>query len=100
MPQHDKDDEFPFVLDSGADMGVGMRAPRQLYPPFPTTVTLARQAGEECDVAAVPGLERRCFDKPDSALPGSWSKLFRIVAALMVLSPLTVVYAQHASDDP
>src|ERR1700686_1065266 len=35
-----------------------------------------------------------------SALLGSLSKLFRIAVALMALSPLTAVYAQHASDDP
>ncbi len=81
-------------------MGVCMSAPRQLYPPFPITATLASQSDEECDVAAELGLERRRFDKPNSALLGSWSKLFRIVAALMSLSPLTAVYAQHASDDP
>jgi iron complex outermembrane recepter protein len=39
-------------------------------------------------------------DKPDSALPGSWAKLLRIIAALMALSPLTAVHAQHAADDP
>src|SRR5713101_8557647 len=81
-------------------MGVCMSAPRQLYPPFPITATLASQSDEECDVAAELGLERRRFDKPNSALLGSWSKLFRIVAALMALSPLTAVHAQHASDDP
>jgi hypothetical protein len=77
-----------------------MSAPRQLYPPFPTTATLASQSDEACDVAVELGLERRRFDEPNSALLGSWSKLFRIVAALMSLSPLTAVYAQHASDDP
>src|ERR1700686_5058416 len=35
-----------------------------------------------------------------SALLGSLSKRFRIAIALMALSPLTAVYAQHASDDP
>ncbi len=52
------------------------------------------------EVAAELGLERRRFDKPNPALPGSWSKLFRIAAALFALSPVTAVYAQHASDDP
>jgi iron complex outermembrane recepter protein len=94
MPQHDKDGEFVFVLDAGADMGVCM------YPPFPTMATLASQSDEECDVAAELGLERGRFDKPKPALLGSWSKLFRIVVALLALSPLTAVYAQHASDDP
>jgi hypothetical protein len=46
------------------------------------------------------GPERLRFDKPNVALLGSWSKLFRIAIALMALSPLTTVYAQHASDDP
>jgi hypothetical protein len=32
MPQYDKDDEFFFVLDAGADMGVCMSAPG-LYGP-------------------------------------------------------------------
>src|SRR5258708_37906305 len=81
-------------------MGVCMSAPRQLYPPFPTTATLASESDEESDVAVELGLERRRFNKPDSALLGSWSKLFRIVAALMSLSPPTAVYAQHASADP
>src|SRR6202030_2979853 len=30
----------------------------------------------------------------------SWPSLFRIAIALTTLSPLTAVYAQHASDDP
>jgi len=38
--------------------------------------------------------------RPQAALLGSSSKLFRIAIALMALSPLTAVYAQHASDDP
>src|ERR1700693_6261458 len=52
------------------------------------------------EVAAEIRLERRRFDKPNPALPGSWSKLFRIAAALLALSPVAAVYAQHASDDP
>jgi iron complex outermembrane receptor protein len=36
----------------------------------------------------------------NAAIRGSRAKLFRIAAALMALSPLTAVYAQHASDDP
>ena len=38
--------------------------------------------------------------RPQAALLGSSSKLFRIAIALMALSPLTAVCAQHASDDP
>src|ERR1700723_3260313 len=45
------------------------------------------------------GLRLR-FEKPNAAVQGSWSKLFRIAAALMALSPPTAVFAQHASDDP
>src|ERR1700723_1841770 len=45
------------------------------------------------------GLRLR-FEKPNAAVQGSSSKLFRIAIALMALSPLTAVYAQHASDDP
>jgi len=60
-------------------MDLYMSALRQLYPPFPTAATLACQSDE---------------------YRGSWSKLFRIAAALMALSPPTAVYAQHASDDP
>jgi len=41
-----------------------------------------------------------CRDKPKAALPGCSSRLLRIATALMALSPLTAVYAQHASDDP
>jgi len=100
MPQHNKDDEFFFVPDAGASMGLSLSAPRQLYPPIPTTATRASQSGEECNVVAALELKRRRFDMPSSELTGSWSNLFRIVAALMVFSPLTVVYAQHASDDP
>jgi iron complex outermembrane receptor protein len=88
------------ALGVGEPMDLYMSALRQLYPPFPTTATLASQSDEECDVAPELGLERRRFDKPNSPLLGSWSKLFRIVAALMALSPLTAIYAQHASDDP
>src|SRR3984957_9591742 len=62
--------------------------------------TLASQSDEECDLAAELGFERRRFDKPNPALSGSWSKLFRVVVALLALSPLTAVDAQHASDDP
>src|SRR5271156_136078 len=40
------------------------------------------------------------FDRPKVALRASWPRLFRIAMALMALSPLTAVYAQHASDDP
>src|SRR5580704_16866402 len=40
------------------------------------------------------------FEKPNAAIRGSWCNLFRIAAALIALSPLTAVYAQHASDDP
>jgi iron complex outermembrane recepter protein len=58
------------------------------------------QSGEVGEVTAELGLERRRFDKPNPALPGSWSKFFRIAAALLALSPVTAVYAQHASDDP
>ena len=100
MPQHDRDGEFFFVLDAGADVVVRMSAPRQLYPPFPTTATLASQSDEECDVAAELGLERQRLERSNAASRGFWSKLFRIAAALMALSPLTAVNAQHASDDP
>ena len=100
MPQHDKDDEILFVLDAGADLVIHISAPRQLCPPFPTTATLASQSEEECDVAAERGLERQRFEGPNAASRGSGSKLFRIAAATMALSPLTAVYAQHASDDP
>ena len=44
--------------------------------------------------------ERLRFERPNAAFRGSWSKLFRIVAALMALSAPTAVFAQHASDDP
>jgi iron complex outermembrane recepter protein len=77
-----------------------MSAPRQPYPPFSATATLTSQSDEEGDAAAALGPERLRFDKPNSALLGSWSKLFRISAALLALSPVTAVYAQHASDDP
>ena len=46
------------------------------------------------------GPERLCLEKPNAATRGSRSKLFRIAAALMALSPPTAVFAQHASDDP
>jgi hypothetical protein len=85
---------------SGAPMDLYMRALRQLYPPFPTAVTLANQSDEYGDVAAELGPKRLRFEKPNVAIRGSWSKLFRIAAALMALSPPTAVYAQHASDDP
>jgi iron complex outermembrane receptor protein len=38
--------------------------------------------------------------EPTVALRDSWPRLFRIAIALIALSPLTAVYAQHASDDP
>ena len=38
--------------------------------------------------------------EPKVALQDSWRRLFRIAIALIALSPLTAVYAQHASDDP
>src|SRR5580700_7742456 len=40
------------------------------------------------------------FAKPNKAIRGSRSKLLRIAAALIALSPPTAVFAQHASDDP
>jgi len=46
------------------------------------------------------GGERPRFDKRKAALLGSFSKPFRIAIALIALSPLTAVHAQHASDDP
>jgi hypothetical protein len=85
---------------SGAPMDLYMRALRQLYPPFPTAATLAHQSGEYGDVAAELGPKRLRFEKPNAAIRGSWSKLFRIAAALMAPLPPTAVYAQHASDDP
>src|ERR1700723_399020 len=45
------------------------------------------------------GLRLR-FEKPNAAVQGSSSKLFRIAIALMARTPLTAVYAQHAADDP
>src|ERR1700674_634650 len=77
-----------------------MSALRQLYPPCPTAATLADQSDVYGDVAAELRPDRLRFEEPDAAVRGSWSKLFRIAAALMALSPLTAVYAQHASDDP
>jgi hypothetical protein len=70
-----------------------------LYPPSPTAATLANQSDEYGDGAAELGPERLRFKKPNAAIRGSWSKLFRIAAALMALSSPTV-YAQHASDNP
>jgi iron complex outermembrane recepter protein len=58
------------------------------------------QSDEYGDVAAELGPERLRFEKPNAAIRGAWSKLFRIAAALMALSPPTAVFAQHASDDP
>lgn len=84
----------------GAPMDLYMRALRQLYPPFPTAATLANQSGEYGDVAAELGPKRLRFEKSNAAIRGSWSKLFRIAAALMALLPPTAVYARHASDDP
>jgi hypothetical protein len=83
---------------SGAPME--MSALRQLYPPFPAAATLADQSDEYGDVAAELGPEGLRFERPNAAGRGSWSKLFRIAAALMALSPPTAVFAQHASDDP
>src|SRR5580693_3344209 len=73
---------------------------RQLYPPFPTAATLANQSDEYGDVAAELGPERPSFERPNAAIRGSWSKLLRIAAALVALSPPAAVFAQHASDDP
>src|ERR1700676_178882 len=52
------------------------------------------------DARAQSGAPILRFEKPKAAFRRSWSKLFRIAVALMALSPLTAVYAQHASDDP
>jgi hypothetical protein len=68
---------------SGAPMDLYMSALRQLYPPFPTAATLASQSDEYGDVAAELGPERLRFERPNAAFRGSWSKLFRIAAALM-----------------
>ena len=67
---------------------------------FPTMATDTTQTGEKRLVAADRGHARLPLDQPKVALGDSWPRLFRISIGLMALSPLTAVYAQHASDDP
>jgi iron complex outermembrane receptor protein len=74
-------------------------APR-LSVPIPTMETDTTQIGEKGAVAADCGPALIPLDQPKVALRDSWPRLFRITIALMALSPLTAVYAQHASDDP
>jgi iron complex outermembrane receptor protein len=81
-------------------MDVPMSPAPRLTVPFPTMETDTTQIGEKGAVAADCGPARLPLDQPKVALRDSWPRLFRIATALMALSPLTAVYAQHASDDP
>jgi len=81
-------------------MDVPMSPAPRLSVPFPTMETDTTQIGEKGAVAANRGPARLPLDQPKVALRESWPRLFRTAIALMALSPLTAVYAQHASDDP
>ena len=81
-------------------MDVPMSPAPRLCVPFPTMETDTTQIGEKGAVAADRGSAPLPLDQPKVALRISWPRLFRIAIALMALSPLTAVHAQHASDDP
>jgi iron complex outermembrane recepter protein len=81
-------------------MDVPVSPAQRLSDPFPTMEADTTQKGEKGAVAADRGPARLPLDQQKVGSRDFRPSQLRIAVALMAFSPLTTVYAQHASDDP